>query len=336
MKIRILKNLAFAFITVFISNACQDENNGIQDINSSSGYSGTASVTQGLATTTTTNLYQQGARISGIGSITDANGTSWVVPAKVNYNNNSFPFAPDLFNPYGKKYATAAEALADFDENDIVEIDAEGDIITGYIFADNYFELYVNGVPVGKDAIPFTDFNSHIVKFKVSKPYTIAMKLVDWEENLGLGSENNRGYAYHPGDGGMVAVFKDASGNTVATTGSNWKAQTFYTAPIKDLSCPAENGTTRSTADCSTEGVADGTLFYALHWAVPEEWMNEDFNDLSWPNATTYTNNAIGVDNKQSYTNYTDVFDDPLNDAEFIWSTNVILDNEVIVRYTVQ
>jgi hypothetical protein len=41
------------------------------------------------------------------------------------------------------------------------------------------------------------------------------------------------------------------------------------------------------------------------------------------------------VDNKPAYTNFTTIFDDVSNDAQFIWSKNVILDNEVIVRKTV-
>ncbi len=43
----------------------------------------------------------------------------------------------------------------------------------------------------------------------------------------------------------------------------------------------------------------------------------------------------VGVDNKKAYTNFTAQFDNPSNDAQFIWSTNLILDNEVIVRKTV-
>lgn len=299
-------------------------------------YTGTASVTQGLASTTTTNLYPGGQRIAGLGSITASDNTVWNVPADVNYTESSFPFAPDLNNPYGVQYASAAEALAAFDDNDIIDIDAEGEVITGYLFGDNYFELYVNGEAVGKDAIPFTGFNSHIVKFRVNRPFTLAMLLVDWEENLGIGSEANGGSSYHPGDGGLVAVFKDVNNEIVTTTNDQWKAQTFYTSPIQDLSCPTESGSVRSSASCNSGDSADGSNYYGLHWEIPSDWMSESFDDSSWPDATTYTNATIGVDNKSSYTNYTDVFDDPSNDAQFIWSTNVILDNEVIVRYTVE
>ncbi len=211
-------------------------------------YSGTASVTKGLASTTNENLYSNGIRVAGLGSITSTDGNVWTVPAEVNFTNTNFPTASDLFNPDGNKFANCAAALAAFNPSNTIQIDTAGEIITGYIFADNYFELYINGVAVGKDAIPFTDFNSHIVKFKVLKPFTIAMKLVDWEEKLGLGCEKNKSKNYHPGDGGMVAVFKDATGKIVCKTDADWKAQTFYIAPIKDFSCVTENGTTRNSS----------------------------------------------------------------------------------------
>ncbi|WP_339714273.1 hypothetical protein [uncultured Kriegella sp.] len=328
--------LAITATSGFVACSNDQVSDPVTDDGSDSIYSGTASVTQGLATTTTTNLFASGTRVAGLGTIKATDDTTWIVPAAVNYTDNSFPFASDLHNTYGETYTSATDALAALDGNDIVEIDSEGEVITAFVFADNYFEMYVNGVPVGKDPVPFTEFNSSIVRFKVAAPYTIAMKLVDWEENLGLGSEGSGGSAYHPGDGGMVAVFKDESDEIVAITGDDWKAQTFYTAPIKDLSCPTEEGTTRSSDNCDTADSNDGTSHYGLHWEIPSNWYEEAFDDSTWPDATTYTNNTIGVNNKPSYTNFTDIFDDNANDAEFIWSTNVILDNEVIVRYTVE
>lgn len=334
MNQKLLKSLLFLFGIVLFAAACGDDDDPVDVVETD--YTGTASVTTGPATTTTTNLYAAGGRVAGVGTITSSDGNTWTVPADVNYADNSFAFAPDLYNPDGTQYTSASAALAAYSADDIVEVDSDGELFTAYIFGDNYFEMYVNGTFIGKDAIPFTDFNSHIVQFRVNKPFTIAMLCVDWEENLGLGSEEAQGFAYIPGDGGMVAVVKDESGNTVATTGSEWKAQTFYTSPIKDLTCPSESGTTRSTADCDTAGEDDGTSFAGLHWAIPSDWETESFDDSDWPSASTYTNTTIGVDNKPGYTNFTDIFDDSADDAEFIWSTNVILDNEVIVRYTVE
>ncbi|MEI8137623.1 MAG: T9SS type A sorting domain-containing protein [Bacteroidota bacterium] len=301
-------------------------------------YLGTGVVTQGGATTITSNLYSCTAgRIAGVGTITATDNSVWTVPALVNFTNTSFPFASNLHNACtGATYATSAIALTALSgTTDVIVIDPAGEIITAYIFADNYFEMYINGIAVGKDNVPFTQFNSNIVRFKVIKPFTIAMLLVDWEENLGLGSENNNGFSYHPGDGGMVAVFKDAADNIIATTGSNWKAQTFYTSPITNLSCPTESGTSRLSSNCSTADSNNGTGYYGLHWNRPANCFGATFNDSSWPSATVYSNATVGVSNKPSYTNFANIFDDVTNDAQFIWSTNVILDNEVIVRYTV-
>ncbi|MBL7975036.1 MAG: T9SS type A sorting domain-containing protein [Candidatus Kapabacteria bacterium] len=309
----------------------------VQCLQVSAQYKGTASVTQGLGTTVTTNLLNcTGGRVAAVGTIKASDGTTWTVPAVVQYQDALFPFAPDLYNDCNdNKYASYKEALSKLTDKNIVVVDNDGEVITAFIFADNYFEMYINGIPVGKDAVPFTTFNSSIVLFRVKQPFTIAMKLVDWEERLGLGSENNNGFAYHAGDGGMVAVFKDSLFNTVAVTNKHWKAQTFYTAPITDLSCPAEQGAKRLSSNCSAKDTQDGSKYYGLHWSIPAGWMNREFNDTDWPNATEYTNQEIGVDNKPAYTNFTTVFDDGTNDAQFIWSTNVVLDNEVLVRYTV-
>ncbi|WP_405414680.1 hypothetical protein [Maribacter sp. Asnod1-A12] len=334
-----LLTIAFLSITLI---GCKNSNKTAQkDVKQQSEisiYNGSASVSQGAATVETENIYEcYRGREAPIGTSKTTDGSSWTVPALVNFTDDNFPLASDLFNPCTKvEYASADEALAALDGTDIVEVDADGEVITAYIFADNYFEMYINGMPVGKDNVPFTQFNSNIVRFKVNTPFTIAMKLVDWEENSGLGSESNRGKAFHPGDGGMVGVFKDANNEIIATTNSNWKAQTYYTAPIKDLSCVSEEGALRLSNNCSTEDSDDGTSYFALHWKTPKDWQSESFDDSKWPSASEFANDVIGVDNKPSYTNFTDIFDNNSADAQFIWSTNVILDNEVLVRYTVE
>lgn len=300
-------------------------------------YTGTGSVTQGLATTTVSNIYTcPGGRIPALGTITATNATVWTVPADVNFTSSFFPFASDLYNScIGATYANDAAALAALNGSDIVTIDSSGELITAFIFADNYFEMYINGVPVGKDDVPYTEFNSNIIRFRVNRPFTIAMLLVDWEEHLGVGCENNNGFQYHMGDGGMVAVFKDSTNTIIETTGSDWKAQTFYTSPIIDLTCPSENGSLRLTSACSTQDSNNGTSYYGLHWSRPSNWMDASFNDSIFTQATIYSNTTVGVNNKPAYTNFTNIFDDPTHDAQFIWSTNLILDNEVIVRHTV-
>lgn len=301
-------------------------------------YKGAASITQGITNEKVEGLYEcTGGRPTNQGVIKSTDGKKWTVPASNNFSNEHFPFASDLYNTCnGNTNTSLQDALSKLDGSDIIEIETDGELFTAYIFADNYFEMYVNGVPVGKDKVPFTKFNSSLVRFKVYKPFTIVMKLVDWEEALGIGTEKNRGSDFHAGDGGMVAVIKDSNENIIAITNENWKAQTFYTSPIKDLSCVTEDGSMRISENCDESDSEDGTSFYGLHWEIPIGWELPDFDDSDWPYATPYTNETIGVDNKKAYTNFTGVFDDQSVDAKFIWSTNVVLDNEVIVRHTVK
>lgn len=301
-------------------------------------YKGTASITQGIASEKRKNIYECAeGRPTFTGVINSTDGKEWIVPAVTNFTNKDFPFASDLHNLCNNTTnSNAKEALSKLDGSDIINIDTNGVLFTAYIFADNYFEMYINGVPVGKDKIPFTKFNSSIVRFKVNKPFTIAMKLVDWEEALGIGTEKNRGSNFHAGDGGMVAVIKDVEENIIATTNKNWKAQMFYTSPVKDLSCVIEEGSLRISENCDDSDSDNGTSFYGLHWEIPSGWEKADFDDSEWPDATIYTNETIGVNNKKAYTNFTNIFDDQTIDAKFIWSLNVVLDNEVIVRYTVK
>jgi hypothetical protein len=308
----------------------------INTSNTNSGYTGTGSVTQGVATTTTNNLFPQGIRVAAVGTINSSNNQSWTVPADVNYNNTAFPFAPDLYNSYvaGHSYANASSAIAALNGNDIITIDNNGDVYTAYIFADNYFEMYINGQPVGKDAVPYTEFNSSIVRFKAVKPFTVAIKCVDWEEHLGVGTELNGTNSNYIGDGGVVVVIKNAANNIEDVTNNTWKAQTFYTSPISDLTCLSESGNYRYSTNCTTSSAS--TNSFGIHWPTPANWYSTAFDDSIWPNASTYSNTTVGVNNKPSYTNFTDIFDAPSNDASFIWSTNLLLDNLVLIRKTIQ
>ncbi|EGU46724.1 signal peptide protein [Vibrio ichthyoenteri ATCC 700023] len=294
-----------------------------------SDYLGSASITQGMAKIVESNLFECNngrSRVAGVGEITDSAGKVWTVPAI-----NNFATGPKAADLYEECSNITPQSLADVDTASMpmTVIDSDGEEITGYIFADNYFELYINGTLVAIDTVPFTPFNSNIVKFKVKKPYTIAIKVIDWEENLGLGTEDNRGKAYHPGDGGFIASFSDGT-----VSNSDWQAQTFYTAPIYDLTCLSEVDGQRLSKTCTTEGTDDGQNAFAAHWEVPENWMEQTFDSSSWPKATLYSEDDIGVKNKKAYMNFIEKFSGA--GASFIWSTNVVLDNEVLLRYEVK
>lgn len=296
---------------VFINEMCLAQTSG--------------SVTQGLGNTTIADLMPNcpSNHKTPIGTIQSSDNKTWIVPAE-----NNFSSASKLSDLYNSCNNVVPSSLANANLNSMptTVIDAQGEVITGYLFCDNYFELYINGILVGVDAIPFTPFNSSVVKFKVSKPYTIAVKLVDWEENVGLGSEiQSASSLYHPGDGGFIAQFSDGT-----VTDASWKAQTYYIAPIEDLKAVKElsNGT-RSTSTATITPACNANC-YGVHYDIPNNWQGSNFNDSSWPNASLYT--AAQVTNQPAYTNFANT---AWSKASFIWSSNLILDNVVLTRKTV-
>lgn len=283
------------------------------------------SVTQGRATTVVTSLLAcAGSRISGVGTITATDGTVWTVPAATAFTNGLK--ASDLYNDCSGFRPTNVSGVK-LGSVPVVEVDADGQVITSYVFADNYFELYVNGKLIAVDPVPYTPFNSCVVRFKAKSPITYAVRLVDWEENLGLGSETNAGSSFHAGDGGFIASFSDGT-----VTDSRWKAQTFYIAPLATTNCVVDLADgTRQSSTCSTTPACNGTCF-ALHYPLPPNWFAKTFNDSSWPAASIYTEATVGVNNKPAYTNFIPQFSGA--GAQFIWSSNLVLDNEVVVRFT--
>ncbi|CAK4834060.1 unnamed protein product [Aphanomyces euteiches] len=285
------------------------------------------SFTQGLATTINPGLLQcKGGRVSALGEIKSDDGKTWIVPSDV---NTKLADASDMSNGCNNVHA---QSIADvnLDKVPLTVIDADGVEITAYIFADNYFELYVNGKAVAKDPVPFTPFNSSVVRFKAKYPITYAVKVVDWEENLGLGSEDNKGNKYHPGDAGIVISFSDGT-----VTDESWKAQNYYIAPLaskSDLVVEKKAGKmVRSTPNASNEPKCE-TKCYAAHFAIPMNWFAVSFDDSTWPAATTYEERTVGVDNKSEYTHFASEF----RKGKFIWTNNLNLDNEILLRHTVE
>lgn len=253
---------------------------------------------------------------TNFGTVTSSDGRRWTVPAPVHegavavdlYNNCTGPGDnPD----YAKQLQT-------------VVIDKDGVEITGYIFGDNYFELYVNGQFVARDSLTMTPFNSSVVRFRARYPITYAVKAVDWETRYGLGMEY---MPFNIGDGGFIAYFSDGN-----RTSADWRAETFYIAPLDDPGCVrTTNG--RDSSFCSQAvrppcALKEPATCKALHFPVPDDWTSPRFNDASWPRATVWR--PIEVTNQQAYTGYTKLF----GDAEFIWTPNIRLDNLVLARYT--
>ena len=242
------------------------------------------SITQGRATTVVENLYKcpnPGApnqRISAVGTINSSDGKVWTVPAATAFEKGAK--AADLFNQCNR-VEPAAFADVRPDAVPVVEVDPDGEVITGYIVADNYFELYVNGKLVAVDPSPYTPFNSVIVRFMAKRPITYAVMAVDWEENLGLGSEKFFGVEWHPGDGEFIARFSDGT-----VTDSSWKAQAFYIAPLAKPEDVVEKGNVHDTTRLGRiypvhpNAAACKDQCYAVHYPIPENWSAPGFDEF--------------------------------------------------------
>ncbi|MBL8606699.1 MAG: hypothetical protein JNL38_05235 [Myxococcales bacterium] len=252
------------------------------------------------------------------GQITARDGRVFPVPAPV----SSGATCTDLHNPcnggQNPDYASQLSTVVVDNDPDAVEV-------TGYLYADNDFELWVNGKYICRDALTFVPFNSHVVRFKARYPMTIAIQAVDWEQSLGVGVELKNG-SPNVGDGGIVARFVDDKGR-VTVTSTDWRCRPYYVAPVDDPACvtPDRDSSSCPPAACVAK---DPATCHGVHWTVPADWASPTYDDSAWPKASTYAATAIGP--KTAYTANAALFDG----AEFVWSKNLLLDNLVLCRRT--
>lgn len=140
-------------------------------------------------------------RVAAVGEITATDGTVITMPAATALQKGIGPLSYDLYNECNQVTPPNSAAVST-DKVPVIEVDPDGEVITGFIVADNYYEMYVNGKLVSVDNTPYTPFNSAIVKFKVKRPYTMAFLLVDWDEHLRAWNGGVPG----PGHAGNVEV----------------------------------------------------------------------------------------------------------------------------------
>ena len=258
------------------------------------------------------------------GKLTAEDGSVWALPAPISDGQPAL----DVFNE-----CTGGGANSDYESELTPTILSEdGDEITAFLFGDNYFEFYVNGQFMGRDAVAFTPFNSHVARYRVDYPVTYAVSLVDWEGYLGVGLEDQQ-ERIHIGDAGFIATFSDGT-----VTNEDWKCRAFYVAPLDDPECLVldANGNldssgcprTDDTVSCVSNDPTNTCR--GAHLPLPNDWMSPDYDDSGWLPATIYT--ADEVTNAAGFRNYEDTL---FSGAQFIWTSNLNLDNHVVCRLTV-
>jgi len=184
------------------------------------------------------------------------------------------------------------------------------------VWVDNWFALYINGKKVGEDSVPITttkSFNSQKIKFTASYPFTVGIIAKDYTENSSgleyIGQQNQQ-----IGDAGVVLQVRDlASGKIVSATDKSWKTLLINKAPLNAECVTSKN----PIQDCKFANAA-----------IPAKWATNTFKDSKWENAIEFTEKEVGV--KDGY------FDiDWSSSSKLIWTSDLKLDNSILVRKTV-
>ena len=184
-------------------------------------------------------------------------------------------------------------------------------------WADNWYSLYINGKKVGEDAVPITtvrSFNSTVIKFTASYPFTIGVLAKDYTENASgleyIGQSNQQ-----IGDGGFVLQIRDLSTmKIVASTNKGWKSLVINKAPTNPTCAKSSN----PLIECKFSNTA-----------IPNNWSASTYSDSKWIYSTEFSQSTVGV--KEGY------FDIAWSDsAKLIWSSDLKLDNTILFRTTVK
>ena len=144
------------------------------------------------------------------------------------------------------------------------------ELVAGYVYCDNQFELYVNGDLVASDPLTFTPHQAVRVSFDYDgvSDKTYAILCQDYASDSGYEyTETNA----QLGDGALIAEFSDGT-----VTSADWRSYVVSFGPT-DASI-ADGCSSSNLGACAVE---DG--------GAPDGWALPDFDDSAWAPATVYT-----------------------------------------------
>lgn len=105
---------------------------------------------------------------------------------------------------------------------------------TADVWADNWFEMRINGRKVAEDSVPITterSFNAESFEFVADRPFVIGLVAKDFKENdTGLEYIGTR--RQQMGDGGVILQIKDGSGEPVAVSNAEWQCLVIHLSLI--------------------------------------------------------------------------------------------------------
>jgi hypothetical protein len=187
------------------------------------------------------------------------------------------------------------------------------------VWADNWFEMRINGTQVAEDSVPITterSFNAESFAFEAERPFVIGLVAKDFKENdTGLEYIGTR--RQQMGDGGVIVQIRDAAGATVAVSNADWQCLVLHTAPL-DKSCESEAKPVAGQGVCAFESMDE-----------PQGWDQAGFDASDWPRANVFSEREVSP--KDGYDRI-----DWEADAQLIWGPDLEQSNTVLCRLSVE
>lgn len=151
------------------------------------------------------------------------------------------------------------------------------------VWADNWFEMRIDGEQVAEDSVPITterSFNAESFTFEAEPPFVVGVVAKDFKEN-DSGLEYIGTPRQQMGDGGLILQIRDAAGQVVAVSDDSWQCLVIHTAPL-DKSCERESNPVPGEGACAFEAMDE-----------PEGWDTAGFDASDWPQATVHSAAAV-------------------------------------------
>ena len=195
---------------------------------------------------------------------------------------------------------------------------AQAEVYSVDVWADNWFEMRINGEKIAEDSVPITterSFNAESFVFEADPPFVIGLVAKDFVEN-DTGLEYIGTDRQQLGDGGVIVQVRNAAGEIAAVTNVSWQCLVTHAAPL-DEACAMEVDPVAGEGSCGFETREE-----------PEGWDTADFDASDWPQADVYSEADVSP---------RDGYDEVLwdIDARLIWGPDLKRDNTILCRKVV-
>ncbi|PLW75767.1 PEBP family protein [Cohaesibacter celericrescens] len=201
----------------------------------------------------------------------------------------------------------------------LLPVAATADTFSADVWADNWFDMRINGVLVAEDSVPITterSFNAESFQFETERPFVVGIVAKDFKENdTGLEYIGTR--RQQMGDGGIIFQIKDAMGADVAVSDDALKCLVIHSAPL-DKSCAQESDPQAGDGLCT---------FQALE--APVNWDQPGFDASDWPQAHVYSEQEVRPKDGYDKISWS-------SNAKLIWGPDLEQSNTMLCRFTVK